>query len=356
MKQKIIVLGGSFNPPTIAHQTFLLSAVEALSADLGIFVPAPYAYVKKKMAKTAYPNEVIDEKIRMEMLLAMCADNPHLCADDLEYSKEGKTYTYPTLKALQEKYPDAEIYFLAGADKLQIIPKWKYINEFLENFHIIVTDRDGMNAWAEIESHKILKKYKDHFHVIPLSDDLSGISATAAREALRNGEENTLRTLLHPAAFQRIQGKKIYTIDKFREEYLFLSNFAPSPLVYRGITYLNAEAAFQAQKCMSEEEKLAFSGLSADSAKIRGKKVSLRPDWEEVKESLMEEIVREKFLQNPSYAQLLKETGTLDLKEGNSWHDTCWGVDSQTGLGENRLGKILMKIRAEFLENTVSQR
>ncbi len=330
--------------------------MEALSADLGIFVPAPYAYVKKKMAKTAYPNEVIDEKIRMEMLLAMCADNPHLCADDLEYSKEGKTYTYPTLKALQEKYPDAEIYFLAGADKLQIIPKWKYINEFLENFHIIVTDRDGMNAWAEIESHKTLKKYKDHFLVIPLSDDLSGISATAAREALRNGEENTLRTLLHPAAFQRIQGKKIYTIDKFREEYLFLSNFAPSPLVYRGITYLNAEAAFQAQKCMSEEEKLAFSDLSADSAKIRGKKVSLRPDWEEVKESLMEEIVREKFLQNPSYAQLLKETGTLDLKEGNSWHDTCWGVDSQTGLGENRLGKILMKIRAEFLENTVSQR
>ena len=51
MKQKIIVLGGSFNPPTIAHQVFLLSAIEALGADLGIFVPAPYPYVKKKMAK-----------------------------------------------------------------------------------------------------------------------------------------------------------------------------------------------------------------------------------------------------------------------------------------------------------------
>ena len=356
MKQKIIVLGGSFNPPTIAHQTFLLSALEALGADLGIFVPAPYAYVKKKMAKTPYPNEVIDEKIRMEMLLTMCADDSRLCADDLEYSREGKTYTYPTLKALQEKYPDAEIYFLAGADKLKIIPKWKYINEFLENFHIIVTDRDDMNAWTEIEADETLSKYKHHFLVIPLSDDLSGISATAAREAFRNGDEETLRTLLHPNAFQQMCGKNIYTIDQFREEYFFLSNFAPSPLVYRGISYLNAEAAFQAQKCMTEEEKSAFSSLSASSAKSLGKKVSLRPDWENVKESLMEEIVREKFMQNPSYAQLLKETGTLDLKEGNSWNDMCWGVDSQTGFGENRLGKILMKIRAEFLENTVSQR
>ena len=112
MKQKIIVLGGSFNPPTIAHQTFLLSAIEALGADLGIFVPAPYPYVKKKMAKTDHPNEVIDEKIRMEMLLAMCAEDPRLRADDLEYHKKGMSYTYHTLEALQEKYPDAVLIML----------------------------------------------------------------------------------------------------------------------------------------------------------------------------------------------------------------------------------------------------
>lgn len=356
MKQKIIVLGGSFNPPTIAHQTFLLSAIDALGADLGIFVPAPYPYVKKKMAKTDYPNEVTDEKIRMEMLLAMCAEDPRLRADDLEYHKKGMSYTYHTLEALQEKYPDAELYFLAGADKLKIIPKWGFIEEFLEKFHVIVTDRDGTNAWTEIESHKTLKKYKDHFHVIPLSDDLSGISATAVREALRNGNEETLRTLLHPAAFQRIQGKKIYTVDKFREEYFFLSNFASSPLVYQGISYLNAEAAFQAQKCMTEDEKRSFSHMSAGSAKKLGRKVLLRPDWNEVRETLMEEIVREKFLQNPDFAQALKETGTLDLKEGNAWHDKFWGIDSKTGEGENRLGKILMKIRAELLANAELQR
>lgn len=355
MKQKIIVLGGSFNPPTIAHQTFLLSAIDALGADFGIFVPAPYPYVKKKMAKTPHPCEVVDEKIRMDMLLVMCAEDPRLHADDLEYHRKGMTYTYHTLEALQKKYPDAELYFLAGADKLQILPRWGYIEEFLKKFHIIVTDRDGTNAWAEIEADKLLCKYKDHFRVIPLADDLSGISATAAREALRNGEEETLRTLLHPAAFQIIQDKKIYTIDQFRDKYFFLSNFAPSPITYQGISYLNAEAAFQAQKCLSEEEKLDFTNLSADEAKKLGKKVTLREDWKEVRISVMEEIVREKFLQNPSYANALAETGTLDLKEGNHWNDTFWGVGSQSGEGENHLGRILMKIRAELLASSSCQ-
>ena len=355
MKQKIIVLGGSFNPPTIAHQTFLLSAIDALGADLGIFVPAPYPYVKKKMTKTPYPYEVVDEKIRMDMLLAMCAEDPRLRADDLEYHRKGMTYTYHTLEALQKKYPDAELYFLAGADKLKIIPKWGYIEEFLKKFHIIVTDRDGTNAWAEIEADKILCKYKEHFRLIPLADDLSGISATAAREALRNGEEETLRSLLHPAAFQIIQDKKIYTIDQFRDKYFFLSNFAPSPITYQDISYLNAEAAFQAQKCLSEEEKIDFTNLSADEAKKLGKKVTLREDWKEVRISVMEEIVREKFLQNPSYANALAETGTLDLKEGNHWNDTFWGVGSQSGEGENHLGRILMKIRAELLASSSFQ-
>ncbi len=352
MNQKIIVLGGSFNPPTRAHQAFLLSAIEALGADLGIYVPAPYAYVKKKMNKTPYPSEVVDEKIRMAMLHAMAAEHPCLRADDIEYHMSGKTYTYHTLEALQEKYPNAELYFLAGADKLKIIPKWGHIHDFLEKFHILVTDRDDVNAWAEIEANQILNKHKDRFHIISLADDLSGISATAVRDALRTNDENTLRSLLHPAAFSVIQGKKIYTGDSFRDEHFFLSNFAPATFTYRGISYLNAEAAFQAQKCQTEEEKLLFTNLSPGSAKKFGRKVALRTDWEDVKETLMEEIVREKFLQNPSLAKALISTYPLDLKEGNSWNDTFWGISNETAKGQNRLGNILMKIRSEFIKNS----
>ena len=63
---------------------------------------------------------------------------------------------------------------------------------------------------------------------------------------------------------------------------------------------------------------------------------------------IMEEIVRCKFTQNPHLADRLLKTGSRKLVEGNTWHDTCWGVDTSTGEGENHLGEILMKIREEL--------
>ena len=65
----------------------------------------------------------------------------------------------------------------------------------------------------------------------------------------------------------------------------------------------------------------------------------------------MEEVVRAKFTQNPDLAARLGATGTMPLVEGNSFGDTIWGVDAKTGKGENNLGKILMKVRAELRQN-----
>lgn len=143
-------------------------------------------------------------------------------------------------------------------------------------------------------------------------------------------------------------GKIPEVIDCFREEYDFLSNFYPAGFEYGGLYYMNSEAAFQAQKCLTEEEKQQFSYLPPNKAKRLGRQVKLRPDWEDVKVSLMEEIVRAKFSQNQDIRERLLKTGNIALIEGNTWGDTCWGVDIRTGKGENCLGKILMKIRDEL--------
>ena len=137
-------------------------------------------------------------------------------------------------------------------------------------------------------------------------------------------------------------------ISEFRDEYFFLSNFYEAPVTYRGLQYGSNEAAFQAQKCMTEEETAQFTSLRPYDAKKRGRKVRLRPDWEEIKVEVMEEIVRAKFTQNEVLKWRLIATGDAYLEEGNTWHDTCWGVDAKTGEGQNHLGKILMKVREEL--------
>ena len=62
----------------------------------------------------------------------------------------------------------------------------------------------------------------------------------------------------------------------------------------------------------------------------------------------MASVIRARFTQHPELAQQLLATGTAPLGEGNTWGDTCWGVDLRTGKGENRPGVILMKTRDEL--------
>ena len=132
-------------------------------------------------------------------------------------------------------------------------------------------------------------------------------------------------------------------INSFREEYYFLSNFYEVPITYDGITYENNEAAFQAQKCVDQKDRLSFSKINASEAKKLGRHVSLRKDWEDIKVSIMENIVLAKFEQHPDLAQKLLHTGDQFLEEGNTWGDRIWGtVDGQ---GRNLLGYILMHTR-----------
>lgn len=137
-------------------------------------------------------------------------------------------------------------------------------------------------------------------------------------------------------------------IMTFRGRYQFLSNMYSAPFVWDGRSYKNSEAAFQSAKSLDPAVRDQFSGMTGAVAKREGRKVLLRRDWEEVKDGVMEEVVREKFIQNPELLKKLIDTGDMELVEGNRWHDTYWGVDLVTGEGENRLGIILMKLREEL--------
>ena len=137
-------------------------------------------------------------------------------------------------------------------------------------------------------------------------------------------------------------------IDSFRDGYFFLSNFYSVPVCYQGVTYQNTEAAFHAQKDLSRRNE--FTSLSPSGAKRLGRRVRLRGDWEQVKDDIMFDIVWYKFVQNPELAKQLIATGDEELVEGNDWNDRYWGVCR--GVGQNKLGKILQRVRSELRNRT----
>lgn len=137
-------------------------------------------------------------------------------------------------------------------------------------------------------------------------------------------------------------------IDTFDGEHDFLSNFYACPVTYKGLTYLSSEAAFQAQKTRDVYKQVHFTRMAASKSKRAGRKLPLRPDWDEVKYQVMHEIVLQKFTQNPVLGAKLVKTGDAELIEGNWWNDTYWGVCN--GEGQNNLGKILMDVRSYLSE------
>lgn len=137
-------------------------------------------------------------------------------------------------------------------------------------------------------------------------------------------------------------------IDSFRGEYRFLSNFYSVQITYQGMHFPSTEHAYQAMKCELMEDRIRISKLATEGkVKWAGNDPDLvmRSCWNEIKDQVMYDVCWLKF-QQPELRQKLLDTGDATLIEGNTWGDTYWGVCN--GVGQNKLGRILMRIRNEI--------
>jgi ribA/ribD-fused uncharacterized protein len=113
------------------------------------------------------------------------------------------------------------------------------------------------------------------------------------------------------------------------------------------------EHAFQAAKTKDRQIKRKIADLATPgAAKRAGGKLGIIKDfdqatWDAQKDDVMEVLVRIKF-RDSALALSLLDTGDALLEEGNNWNDTYWGVCLKSGIGQNKLRQILMKIRSEL--------
>lgn len=108
-------MGGSFNPPTIAHLRIMQAALNQLPSDSiygnkGIFVPSSNAYVNRKMSKKLSEERIIlSENLRFNMLESFKHHDSRISIDTRELGTcDVSAHTVQTLKQIQKENPDAE--------------------------------------------------------------------------------------------------------------------------------------------------------------------------------------------------------------------------------------------------------
>ena len=169
------------------------------------------------------------------------------------------------------------------------------------------------------------------------------------------GKQLPIMENLHKIDFaEELHGKEI--IESLRGEYRWLSNFYPCTINYNGETFPSTEHAYQADKTEDPlwRESIRIAPTPYIS-KQKGMKAPLRSNWDEIKDSIMLDVLRIKF-QDLTLRDKLLDTYPKYIIEGNTWHDNHFGVclledcdRCKDKKGLNMLGKLLMQIRQEIL-------
>ena len=137
------------------------------------------------------------------------------------------------------------------------------------------------------------------------------------------------------------------------ERYSDFSNFANYAIEIDGVVWPTSEHYYQAQKFEDPERQTRIHQFPIAAAAKRyatKHKAKIRADWSELKDAVMERALRAKFTQHDSLRDLLVGSGDEEIEE-DSAKDYYWGAGAD-GTGQNKLGKMLMALRAEFQGRT----
>lgn len=127
------------------------------------------------------------------------------------------------------------------------------------------------------------------------------------------------------------------------------SNFSPHGIEMEGVFWPSVEHYFQAEKFSDEayRERIRRARLPKDAKALgRTRALPIHPDWDDKRDDVMLAAIRRKFGTHEALRELLFSTGDEELIE-NAPMDFYWGC-GRTGTGQNKLGKILMRVRDEL--------
>lgn len=134
--KRVGILGGSFNPPHVAHLIMAEQARVQLGLDHVYLMPShipPHVDEKK----------TIDARYRVDMTRLAIADNPNFSVELIELERTEKSYSYDTIQLLKQRHPDCEYYFIIGGDMVDYLSTWHRIDELIHEVQFVGVARPG---------------------------------------------------------------------------------------------------------------------------------------------------------------------------------------------------------------------
>ena len=202
-KIKTGIFGGAFNPIHNGHLNLAKKYLAVLNLDRIIFIP------------TALPPHKTDRFLaskedRFNMLELAISDCEEFEISDIEFQRQGKSYTYDTLCLLREKYPNDDFYLIIGADQFLTFNLWYRYRDILDIASICTAARENGNQREKIIdfSNKLDGLDKNRFHL--LNSDAVEVSSSQVREKIKKGED--VSSLIPEKVYNYIVEKGLYSV------------------------------------------------------------------------------------------------------------------------------------------------
>jgi nicotinate-nucleotide adenylyltransferase len=113
-------MGGTFDPIHHGHLVAASEVAQSFDLDEVVFVPTGRPWQKQNVSPSEH---------RYLMTVIATASNPRFTVSRVDVDREGPTYTVDTLRDLREQLPDAELFFISGADAVEQIVSWKDVDQ-----------------------------------------------------------------------------------------------------------------------------------------------------------------------------------------------------------------------------------
>ena len=201
--KRIGIFGGSFNPVHLGHPALAAYLCEQGLVDEVWMMVSPQNPLKQNL-------ELLDEERRLTMMQLAVAPYPTLQACNFEFHLPRPSYTYHTLQALREAYPDCTFSLIIGEDNWQHFDRWYRSEEILHETPIIVYPRNSVESLEQsVEEKKQRSTFQFQLSILE-NPPLFPYSSTEVRNTLAAG--NDISHMLHPDVAAYIKEHKLYTL------------------------------------------------------------------------------------------------------------------------------------------------